>query len=65
MKLDKTAQEVDLASIPEEFRENYKFLCELINCRQKNNNVTEPLEKYLKTGSAILGVNSIGASWEF
>lgn len=44
MKLDKTAQELDLASIPAEFRENYKFLCELINCRQKNNNVTEPLE---------------------
>jgi hypothetical protein len=48
MKLDKTAQELDLASIPAEFRENYKFLCELINCRQKNNNVTEPLEQILE-----------------
>ena len=45
MKVDKTAQEVDLASIPAEFRENYKFLCELINCRQKNNSITKRLEK--------------------
>ncbi len=45
MKVDKNAQEVDLASIPAEFRENYKFLCELINCRQKNNSVTKCLEK--------------------
>jgi hypothetical protein len=44
MKLDKTAQELDLASIPAEFRENYKFLCELINCRQKNSVVTERFE---------------------
>jgi len=48
MKLDKTAQELDLASIPAEFRENYKFLCELINCRQKNNNVTERLEQIIE-----------------
>lgn len=48
MKLDKTAQEVDLASIPAEFRENYKFLCELINCRQKNSSVTERLEKVME-----------------
>ena len=45
MKLDKTAQELDLTSIPAEFRENYKFLCELINCRQKNSAVTERLEQ--------------------
>ncbi|MGO9121377.1 MAG: hypothetical protein ACLQPD_27675 [Desulfomonilaceae bacterium] len=45
MKVDKTAQEVDLASIPAEFRENYKFLCELINCRQKNNSVTKRFEE--------------------
>jgi hypothetical protein len=48
MKLDKTAQEMDLTSIPAEFRENYKFLCELINCRQKNNNVTERLEQVME-----------------
>jgi hypothetical protein len=45
MKVDKNAQEVDLASIPAEFRENYKFLCELINCRQKNNSITKRLEE--------------------
>ena len=45
MKVDKTAQEVDLASIPAEFRENYKFLCELINCRLKNDSITKRLEE--------------------
>ena len=48
MKLDKTAQELDLTSISAEFRENYKFLCELINCSQKNNNVTERLEQVIE-----------------
>ena len=48
MKLDKTAQELDLASIPAEFRENYKFLCELINCRQKNNQSQSALNKSLE-----------------
>jgi hypothetical protein len=48
MKLDKTAQDLDLSSIPAEFRENYKFLCELINCRQKNNNITERLEQVME-----------------
>ena len=48
MKLDKTAQELDLTSIPAEFRENYKFLCELINCRQKNSAVTERLEQVIE-----------------
>jgi hypothetical protein len=48
MKLDKTAQELDLASIPAEFRENYKFLCELINCRQQNSAVTERFEQVIE-----------------
>ncbi len=48
MKLDKTAQELDLTSIPAEFRENYKFLCELISCRQKNKTVTERFEQVIE-----------------
>jgi hypothetical protein len=30
------AQDTDLSSIPSEFRENYRFLSELISCRDKN-----------------------------
>ncbi len=48
MKLDKSAQELDLTSIPAEFRENYRFLCELINCRQKNSTVTDRLEQIME-----------------
>jgi|GEM_PF-5092165 len=43
MNLDKTAQDSDLSNIPAEFRENYRFLSELINCRDKNAIVAECL----------------------
>jgi hypothetical protein len=43
MNLDKTAQDSDLSNIPAEFRENYRFLSELINCRDKNAVVAECL----------------------
>jgi|GEM_PF-550307 len=36
MSTDKYAHEVDLCTIPGEFRENYRFLSELIRCRDKN-----------------------------
>ncbi|HTY23762.1 MAG TPA: hypothetical protein VMC85_11560 [Desulfomonilaceae bacterium] len=48
MKVDKTVDDLDLASVPAEFRENYRFLCELINCRQKNSHVTECLEQVVE-----------------
>jgi len=48
MKADKTAQDTDLSSIPGEFRENYRFLSELINCKQKNNSAAQCLEKVLE-----------------
>ncbi len=48
MKADKTAQDTDLSSIPGEFRENYRFLSELINCKHKNNFATQCLEKALE-----------------
>jgi len=44
MKLDKTAQDNELSSIPSEFRENYRFLSELITCRDKNNFAAGELE---------------------
>jgi len=43
MNVDKTAQDSDLSNIPGEFRENYRFLSELINCRDKNASVAECL----------------------
>jgi len=43
MNVDKTAQDSDLSNIPGEFRENYRFLSELINCRDKNASVAESL----------------------
>jgi hypothetical protein len=48
MKADKTAQDTDLSSIPGEFRENYRFLSELINCKHKNSSATHCLEKVLE-----------------
>ncbi len=35
MRMDKSAEDVDLSCIPSEFRENYKFLSELIECKEK------------------------------
>lgn len=43
MKVDKSAQDTDLSSIPGEFRANYRFLSELINCKNKNDSVTKGL----------------------
>lgn len=44
MKPDKTAHDPGLASIPREFRENYRFLCELIACKEKNDCAWKGLE---------------------
>jgi hypothetical protein len=48
MKVDKTAPDIDLSSIPGEFRENYRFLTELINCKDKNNSAAEELENLVE-----------------
>jgi hypothetical protein len=45
MKADKTAQGIDASSIPGEFRENYRFLSELINCEEKNTIATNRLHQ--------------------
>jgi len=44
MKADKTAHSIDPSSIPGDFRENYRFLSELINCEDKNTSVLKTLE---------------------
>jgi len=44
MKPYGNAQDTDLSSIPSEFRENYRFLTELINCRDKNNSAATEME---------------------
>ena len=48
MKADRTASDTDLTSIPAEFRENYRFLSELINCKQQNNSITQNLEQLVR-----------------
>jgi hypothetical protein len=48
MKADKTAQGIDASSIPREFRENYRFLSELINCEEKNSAATKRLYELAK-----------------
>ncbi len=47
MKADNSAQDNDLSSIPGEFRENYRFLSELINCRTRNDSLTNVFEQFL------------------
>jgi hypothetical protein len=44
MKLDKTAQDSCLSSIPCEFRENYLFLRELITCKDRNDSARKGLQ---------------------
>jgi hypothetical protein len=48
MKADKSAPDTDLSSIPGEFRENYRFLTELISCKDKNNTAAEELENLVE-----------------
>lgn len=47
MRVDKSAQEIDLSSIPGEFRENYRFLNELISCKEKNISAAKCLDQFL------------------
>jgi hypothetical protein len=45
MKPDKTGYDVLETGIPGDFRENYRFLSELINCTEKNTNLTDSLSQ--------------------
>lgn len=56
MKPDSTATDSDLSSIPGEFRENYRFLRELINCKKKNDALIRPLISFAdRTPAELLG----------
>jgi hypothetical protein len=48
MKVDNSASDIDLSCIPGEFRENYRFLSELINCKEKNTAVSQGLEEMVE-----------------
>lgn len=54
MTIDTTARETDLCALPGEFRENYLFLRELINCENQNNTLMADLEKLAQTPIAGL-----------
>ena len=54
MRVDKSAQDMDLSSIPAEFRENYKFLSELIDCKEKNNTASKGLESMVEERLKVL-----------
>lgn len=48
MSVDKSIQDIDLSSIPGEFRENYRFLNELISCKEKNQSVGKCFDEFLE-----------------
>lgn len=43
MRMDKSAHDIDPCTIPGEFKENYRFLSELIRCRDKNYSICRGL----------------------
>ena len=47
MSVDKSIQDIDLSSIPGEFRENHRFLNELISCKEKNQTVAKCFDDFL------------------
>lgn len=48
MNLEMHYEDMDLSSIPMDFRHNCKFLCQLIECKSKNNMILEPLQTLLR-----------------
>lgn len=47
MKVDRSAQDIRHSSISGEFGQNYRFLSELIGCRQKNTEAWQGVEELL------------------
>lgn len=45
MSTDKYAHDIDLCTIPLEFKENYRFLSELIRCRDKNHAIVNRVSR--------------------
>jgi hypothetical protein len=54
MKSNRTAHQADLSTIPNEFRENYLFLCELINCEAQNTSIGRILNRLSEASLADL-----------
>ena len=48
MRVDKSAQDMDLSSIPAEFRENYKFLSELIDVKRRTTQLQKGWNQWSK-----------------
>jgi hypothetical protein len=47
MSVEMPHEDMDLSSIPADFRHNCKFLCQLIECKDKNDLVISPLQELL------------------
>lgn len=47
MNLEMPLEDMDLSSIPMDFRHNCKYLCQLIDCKGKNDLVISPLQEVL------------------
>ncbi len=54
MRPDRTAPDSDLSTVPSEFRENYRFLRELINCKEQNNAIRKDLDALIEDPSISL-----------
>jgi hypothetical protein len=54
MKPQRTAEDPELQSIPTEFRENYRFLSELIDCREWNNSFKRGLKALIERNAPYL-----------
>ncbi len=52
MTIDNRDQEMDLSSIPGEFRQNCRFLSELIDCKNKNDSATDRLQTMVEESLA-------------
>jgi hypothetical protein len=54
MKPQRTTEDPELQSIPTEFRENYRFLSELIDCKEKNNSFKRGLRALIERNAPYL-----------
>ncbi len=59
MKPQRTAEDPELASIPTEFRENYRFLSELIDCRERNNSFKRGLRALIERNASYLATRRL------
>ena len=55
MKPERTADDPELSSIPTDFRENYRFLSKLIECREKNDSFRTGLKALIERNPPHVG----------